>query len=382
MAKCCGLKRVCFVIPTLEMGGTERQLVYLARGLAPDHEVTVYCTRREGHWGKVLRDAGVYVQVVRSFRVPGGYCPFQAATFSRLFRKHRPDILQTFLFGFDLPLNRAARNTGVPVVISTRRELATWQKPRHLAQQIRANELVDCVVANSRAVADFAIAREGLPAERVRVIYNGVDVAAFSSPKDGGEIRRRFKIPPAAQVIGMVANFSPVKDHELFLNAAAHLAQQKRNVHFLLVGEGPLRSAILRQARRLKLRRQLTLASTAEVSASWYAAMDLVVLCSRNEGFPNALLEAMAAGRPVVASAVGGIPELVEDGVTGQLITSRDPEHFANAMRDLLENPEKARNMGERATERACTMFSLEKMIAAYRDLYNELLVRSIRIGV
>jgi len=382
VAKCCSLKRVCFVIPTLEKGGTERQLMYLARGLAQDHEVTVYCTRREGHWGKILREAGVFVQVVQSFRLPGGYCPFQAARFSHLFRKHRPDILQTFLFGFDLPVNRAARNTGVPVVISSRRELAAWQKSRHLAQQVRANELVDCVVANSRAVADFAIAQEGLPPERVRVIYNGVDVAAFSTPKEGEDVRQRLKIPPTVQVVGMVANLSPVKDHELFLHAAAHLAQQKPNVHFLLVGEGPLRGTILRQARRLRLKKRLTLASAAEVSASWYAAMDLVVLCSKNEGFPNALLEAMAAGRPVVAAAVGGIPELVEDGVTGHLIRSRSPEDFATAMREILESPEKADRMGTLAAERARTTFSLEKMISAYRELYNELLVRSIRIGV
>ncbi len=375
------LRRICFVIPTLDTGGTERQLVHLAHNLATDYEVTVFCTRKEGHWAPILRESGIYVRRVPCLRLPGGYCLFQTRQFCRLFRNHRPDILHTFLFGFDLPVNRAARLTGVPVIISSRRELATWQKSHHLAMQRAANTLVNGIVANSRAVADYAIRAEGLSTHRVRVIYNGVDTDAFAETPDVAAIRRELGIPERARVVGMVANFSPVKDHDLFLDMATLLAKDEPDIHFLLIGKGALKRHVQRKARKCRIHRQLKILSVEGTPPEWYYVMDVVTLCSKVEGFPNALLEAMAAARPIVATAVGGVPELITDGVHGKLITSREPAEFAAAVRLLLRDKELACRLGTNAAAHARESFSLSRMFAQYRALYNELLAQSVVLG-
>ena len=375
------MKRICFLIPSLEVGGTERQLTYLAGGLTADHEVTIVCTRRGGPLADEMRRAGVFVRVLDTWNGLGGWDPRLRGKLRRTFRGHRPDVLHTFLFGFDLAANRAARETGVPVVISSRRQLASWKKPRHVRVQRKANQLTDCIVANSRAAAEFAIEQEQAEPSRVRVIPNGLDADAFVSHADREEIRRRLEIPPDRHVIGMVANFSPVKDHPLFLRTARELLCRRTDLHFLLVGDGPEKKEVERAIRQVDLSDRFTRLTVTNDIADLYRLMDVSVLCSKSEGFPNVLLESMAAGTPVVAAAVGGITELIEDGVTGRLVQTREPNDFADPIEQLLEEPDAGRRLAEAASNRVRRDYSLEAMVNAHRAMYNELLVRSLGAG-
>lgn len=376
------VKRVCYVLPSLDVGETERQVVYLARGLAADHEVTVICTRREGPFASDLRAAGVHVQVLRSPRLGSLSCSILTVRLRGMFRRHRPDILHTFLSGVDLPANRAARRTGVPVVISTRQEWSDRQRPRCLRLQLKANELTDCIVASCRAEAESLMRREGVPPGRVRVIPKAVDVDAAVTKTDPVAVRAQLGVPKGARVVGIVAGFTPAKDHLLFLASAQTLLQRRSDVHFLMVGTGPLRRAIERQVRRMGLRKQFACTSAVGALAHLYHVMDVSVLCSKAEGMPTAVLEAMAAGTPVVAAAVGGVPEIIEDGVTGRLVHSRSPEAFAEAIAWVLDHPESAQEMKEKAARRAREEFSVDKMVAAYCTLYNELLAHSVGLQV
>ncbi|MFO7974080.1 MAG: glycosyltransferase [Candidatus Hydrogenedentota bacterium] len=216
------MTRICYVIPSLNVGGTEKQLLALMRELVHDHEVTVVCTGHAGAFGGDARRLGAYV---RELGLRGGWSFRMRARLRRVFRSHRPDILHTFLFGFDYQANRAARDTGVPVVISSRRQLASWKKRRHIRLQRKANALVDCVVANSQAVAKYAIKQEDADPAMVRVIPNGVNVDALKTPADLGQVRTRYGIPPKKRVVGIVANFSPVKDYPLFGQIAIKLLE-------------------------------------------------------------------------------------------------------------------------------------------------------------
>jgi glycosyltransferase involved in cell wall biosynthesis len=284
----------------------------------------------------------------------------------REFREARPDIVQTYLSGFDYLANVAARRAGVAVVASSRRECATWKKRRHLWLQRRANRNVDAIVANSRAVADFSGTQEREPVESYTVIYNGADVPVAPDR----DIRLQLTIPRTAPVIGMVANFSEDKDHALFVAMAERIHKRRPDAHFVLVGDGPLRDATQRAAVRARLGDAFRFTGARADAASLNYTFDVAVLTSKTEGLPNAILEAMAAGRPVVAAAVGGVPEIVDDATTGRLMASRNADEFADAVLQLLENPTVSARMGERAAEHVREKFGVEAMVSAHRDLY------------
>lgn len=372
------LPRVCYVIPSLQVGGTERQLLALMKGLIRNHELTVVCTREAGALVGDARRMGVYVHELNG---SGGWDFTMRRRIRHIFRSHRPDVVHTFMFGFDLAANRAARETGVPVVISSRRQLATWKKPRHIRVQRKANQLVDCIVANSNAVAEFAAAQEGLEIDRYRVIPNGIDADAFVSAADLHQVRLRFKIPFHTQVVGMVANFSPVKDHAFFLAIAEELMRRRADVHFLLVGSGPLRDEVMTRIRKQGWTDRFTRVAAIEEVPDLYNVMSVSVLCSKVEGFPNAVIESMAAGRPVVAAAVGGIPEVIEDGVTGRLVQTRTATAFADAIEQVLDREKESAAMAARAAVYVRSTLNMDRMVDAYRDLYREMLIQSVRRG-
>lgn len=366
--------RICFVIPSLERGGTERQLVYLLRGLSEEHDLCVICTREDG---ALAREEARYADV-QTLGLSSAWDPRLRRRLQHVFEDWRPDIVHSFMFGFDHQVNVAARNAGVPVVLSSRRQLAIWKKPRHVRLQRKANALVDGIVANSEAVAAFASEQEGEARERFHVIRNGIDVQAFQASGNLERVAEKLSIPRDRMVVGLVANFSPVKDHNLFMRCAAELALRRDDVHFLLVGEGPLRNAVEQQigAAGLTDRFSLTTAKDENEIAELFALMSVTVLCSKVEGSPNAVMEAMAAGRPVVAAKVGGVPELIEKGVTGRLIDSRSPADFADAIENLLDDPEEAARIGAAAASFVGEHLSVDRMVGEYAALYAELLDR------
>jgi len=369
------LTRVCYVIPSLSMGGTEGQLIRLIEGLVRDHEVTVVCTHHDGALAGEARRCAAYVRVLGC---RGGWDPTLGLRLRKVFRSHKPDVLHTFLFGFDLLANRAARHAGVPVVVSSRRQLATWRKRRHVEFQRLGNRLVDAIVANSRAVVDFAIEHEGVDRALFRVIPNGIDADDFVSGKDLRQIRLRYRIPFNRRVVGIVANFSPVKDHHLFVDTARELLRRRADLHFLMVGHGPLVPAIERHIVRSRMPQDcFSRISTVSELADLYGVMDCSVLCSKAEGFPNAVIESMAAGTPVVAPAVGGIVELVRHEQTGRLVSSREPEDFADAVEWVLDHDGESEAMARRAAQFVRAELTLDNMVKAYRALYAELLAKA-----
>lgn len=362
--------RICFVIPSLGVGGTERQLLYLIEGLTDSFEILVICTREAGAW---VDDLGDDVEM-KVLGLGSAWDPRLKGRLRSAFADFQPNVAHSFMFGFDYAVNIAARSEHVPVVISSRRQLATWKKPRHIRLQKRANELVDTIVANSAAVAEYAAQQEGGVVDDYRVILNGIDVDGFQSSKDSAEMRSDYGIPEGKKIVGMVANFSPVKDHALFVEMAGLLAGKRSDVHFLLVGDGPLVGLIEEQLRESGLQEVVTRLSTTSKIQEFYTLMDVVVLTSKSEGFPNVVMEAMASGTPVVAANVGGIPELIEHGVTGTLIKSREPEEFADAVGCYLDDSEKALETARRGTAFVREELSLQRMIEQYRAIYGTLL--------
>lgn len=373
-----GRPRIAWVIPTMRVGGSEIQLLHLMKGLIGEFEMTLVCTRSEGALIGDARRAGAYVRVLDSrsgwdFRVE--------RRLQHIFQAHTPHIMHSYLSGFDIFANRAARKAGIPIIVSSRRELATWQQGRHRLMQRLANKYTDCIVANSRAVAEFAAQQEREPLNRFRIIPNGVEPERFVATIPREQITSRFRLPPRTLNIGMVANFSPVKDHRLFLDMANLILKERQDVHFLLVGTGALVDPVADTIRRRKQERYFTRVGTVGEVSDLLHVMDVAVLTSRMEGFPNALIEAMSAYKPCVAPRVGGIPELITDGETGCLVEPRNAEAFARRVLTLLSNPGERVRLGEAAGAWVRGHLPMDRMVQGHRALYHELLREKLRKG-
>ncbi len=361
--------RLCIVIPSLAPGGTERQALHLIAGLSPDFEIDVVCTRESGAWAKQVGAP------ITTLGIQNGWDLRQFGRLTKHFRVPKPDIVQTYLSGFDYLTNFAARRARVPVIVSSRRERATWKKRRHVWLQRRANQYATAIVANSHAVAEYAAAQEQETLDRYTVIYNGVSVP----PASNTGARSELVLPSSVPVVGMVANFSADKDHELFVAMAERVRVRRADAHFVLVGNGPLRETVQRSVMQRGLGDAFRFALNCKDAAPLYAAFDVAVLTSKTEGLPNTVLEAMAAGRPVVAAKVGGVPEVVAHGDTGMLVDTRNPEDFADAVLNLISHPDEAARLGANAAAHVRAKFSVASMVAAHRELYLGLLDRARR---
>jgi glycosyltransferase involved in cell wall biosynthesis len=355
---------IAFLLTSFDVGGTERQMVELIRRLdRRTFDVHIACFHRRGALEPL---AAEHAASVATFAIGGFGRPSalrQLLAFSRWCRRIDASIVHTCeLYSniFGLPAAALAR---VPVRIGNRRELATADKTRaQLAAQRVAYKAAHAVVANSNAAADL-LRREGVPAARVQLIRNGVDLEAC------GADRLRYTAAPVRRVI-TVANLRPEKGHDTLLEAAALVVARHPDAQFEIVGDGPLRATLERQVTTRGLGQRVRFLGERQDVPSLLASSDLFVLPSRSEACPNAVLEAMAAGLPIVACNVGGVPELIESGVTGMLVEPDAPERLANTVVSLMNEPGVAFDLGRAAREAACARFSFDRMVASFEHLY------------
>ena len=228
---------------------------------------------------------------------------------------------------------------------------------------------VDRLLSVSARLADRMAATVGVSPTEIRIIRNGVDTRRFASV-DRDQARRALGLAPSDLAIGAVGRFQPVKDHANLLLASSALAREGHQHLVLLAGVGPLRKSLKDLALRLGIAERVRFLGHRPDVESVLAALDIFALPSKSEGLSNTLLEAMAAGVPVVATHVGGADELVQHGATGLLVPAQQPDALASALSQLIMDPEKRRHMGYLGQQRAHQEFSLERMIRSYEELY------------
>lgn len=275
----------------------------------------------------------------------------------------------------------AARIAGVPLITSKR----WWTlEPAHRLLNALAYHASARVLANSDAVASSLQSAEWLPRSRVVVVPNFVDDDAFSPirPEERASLRIRFGIPHDADVIGIVARLRAEKNHAMLLRAAAALAPRRPSLHVVIVGDGlehPDARALPELVRSLGLAGRVHFAGFVAPRDRSHAAFDVSVLSSDHEGFPNTLVEAMAVGRPVVSTDVGGVRDAVVNGETGLLVPSGDASAMADAIGALLDDSERARTMGNAGYQRAWNKFRRHVAIARLGELYQDVAARPAR---
>jgi len=321
--------------------------------------VHVACFQHEGAWLKrVEACAPVTAFPIRGFARAATLA--RGLEFARWCRARRIAILQTCDFyanAFGLPAAAWAR---VPVRIGSRRELKPDKTAGQIALQRQAYRFAHRVVANSPAAARMLEA-EGTAPDRVVVIPNGVNVDAAS---------RGLSIGRPATTILTVANLRSEKAHEVLLAAAAELRTRHPYLRYVIAGDGPRRTELTRLASSLGLDAQVSFLGHREDVPALLADADVFVLPSRSEAFPNSAIEAMAAGLPVIASRVGGLVDLVDQGRTGLLVEPDDPAALAAAIESLVLSPARAAMLGASARDEVTRRYSFERMVRGFEDLY------------
>jgi glycosyltransferase involved in cell wall biosynthesis len=283
-------------------------------------------------------------------------------------RRAGPTILHTSLFHANLPGRILGRMAGVPIVICSERTMAMESEWRYRINRWTIG-LVDRVTAVSANVRDFCVTHIGLPAEKVSVIYNGVELPEGALPSRQ-EARAELGLPSDEPVVAAVSRLEPVKGIAILIQALTHVD----HVLLAIVGDGPDRAALESLAGYLGVANRVHWAGHRRDVSRLLPAFDILVQPSLHEGLPNTILEAMAVGLPVVATAVGGTPEVVVDGVTGLLTPSHDPGALAAAITTLLRDPDLRRKMGRAGLERVRERFTLKQMVQQTQALYNHLL--------
>lgn len=357
---------IAVVLTSFEPGGTERQMIELVRRLDRSRWVVhLACFRSRGGWFERAAEA---VESVAEFPVASFKSRAmleQMVAFGRWCRALNIAVVHTAALPSNLFGLPAAALAQVPVRIGNRREINPDKSSMAIALQRAAYSCAHAVVANSRAAADRLLL-ERVPRHKVAVIPNGLDAARFAARTPRPRLRR----------IVMVANLRAEKGHDVLFDAAVQVLRQFPDAHLDLVGDGPERDRLRARAAACGIAHAVTFAGHCDDVAARLAEADLFVLPSRSEAFPNAVLEAMAAGLPIVASGVGGILELIEEGRTGLLVAAGDAAALSDRLCRLIADPRLGARLGEAARAEAHARYSFDRMVGAFEQLYLTLLAR------
>ncbi|MEK6259793.1 MAG: glycosyltransferase [Planctomycetota bacterium] len=360
---------IAFCITELDRGGAERALSQLVLGLNRDEWLPrVYCLGPRGHFADVIEAGGVAVECFGGTGVMS--LPRVLLQLTMALRRFRPAVLQTFLFHANIVGRFAGRLARVPRIVSGIR--VADHRSRWYGRIDRwTNGLVDHNVCVSQGVAEFSIKETGLSHSNLSVIPNGVDCELFASatPAD----LTQFGIPQGSPIVITVGRLEEQKGIDLLLTAASLVLHDHRDCHFLIVGDGCDRAALESQAKQLGITNSVHFIGQRADVPSLIAASTAFVLPSRWEGMSNALLEAMAAGLPVVATAVEGSTELVRSGETGVLVPVGTSEGLATAIRSILEDSDHAREMAAAAQTLVKQGYTAESTASAHSELYRQL---------
>ncbi len=357
--------RVLYVIDKMVRAGAQRHLRQLISGLDPARfQAVVCCLLEKGPWGKELEGEGTVVDSLGLRNIMGPRFFRAIAGVRGEIRRHRISVVHSYLFAANIIAPPAGFLSGIPVITS-RRDTGFWKKDRHLLAHRAVNPLSFKITANSGAVVTYLLRREKVRPEKIVLVHNGIEVspggAAVRLPDPGETIK-----------IGTLGNIRPVKGLEYLLEAAARLPGEIP--WELQVGGRVLdrryHERLRELGRKLGLEGRLIFRGEIENPDSFLRKMHIFVLPSVAEGFSNALLEAMAAGRAVIATTVGANPEAIADGESGFLVPAGDSAALADRLAELLRNPALLPELGEAARRRVAAEFSAARMCAKMEELY------------
>ena len=356
---------ILYLIGNSGHGGAEAQIAMQAsQASAIGHRVTV-AAPGEGWLSEELARRGV---AAHSLRVRTGKLgpALWAREVAALVRDQAVDVIQCYLFEMNLAGAIAGRMTGRPVVASVRGHTYDFKRGRRLWVYRMMCRAGVTFTAPSLELRDALVRDAGLVAERVIAVQNGVDLERL----DGALANPDPRGLPAGFRVATVGRLDPVKGLDHFLDAAAIAIREAPDMRFVIIGDGPLRAELQAQAQRLGISDHVAFTGYCDNVAAWLPCLDIFVLPSISEGMSNALLEAMAAARPIVATDIGSNGEVVKAGENALLVPAGDSRALADAIMRLYRDRALAANLGRAARERVQAEFSLERSVGRYIELY------------
>lgn len=381
--------RIAYLPARLTAAGAERQMLTLAERLPRDRfEVDFVVLAGRGELETRAAAAGARVHhlgdpAARDAALPikVGRRASKIAQYVALARAERYDIVDAWLYPTDVLVAMTRPLTGVPVVMSGRRNVDPQRQFGAIEGPVErlVDRLIDLVVANSEAAAQNAIATQHVDPHKIRIIRNGVDLPDPVAAIDRQAIRHHLGVADDDIVIGSVGNYREVKRLDRLIAAVAEILRSEPRVRLELIGEGDLRPALERQIRTLGLGDRICLHGSLPDAVPLYPAFDIVAQVSDREGLPNALLEAGAAGRAIVATAAGGTSEIVLDGETGRLIAIDDQEALVRALGSLVADAALRERLGAAAQRHVAATFGMDRFISGFADVYETLAMRKRR---
>jgi glycosyltransferase involved in cell wall biosynthesis len=366
---------ILHVIDNLEVGGTETQMVQMAQRQASScDQVTVATLRAGGPLSKELRQAGIPIMEFPKRRTMLSLqAAHQLIRMAWFIRRRKVDVVHAHDLWANLMAVPAARLARARVIISSQRNLATlwWYTPLRKKIIRRVHLLAKDIVVNSVAVKNLMQNDFRIPEERLHILYNAIDFERFSTPS----VDRQTLFPalaPGSKLIVNVANMnSDIKGHAVLIEAAKEICADSADVHFALIGDGPLRSDLETRVRDCGLQDHFRFLGCRRDVPEILSCADIFAFPSFAEGLPNSVLEAAAAAVPIVATRVGGIPEIIEHGVTGLLVPPRDARALITAMLQYLKDPSFATMLAKAGQQRVRSNFCFDSAVRRLRMLYD-----------
>lgn len=342
----------------------------LAASLDPQRYRAILCLFRPGWLQERSESCGI-----RTFVLPThGMTDWRwAIQFKRLLRQERVDLIHAHEFDANVQGTFVAALSGIPLVATVHGKNYYWERlRRRLAYRWVSRRAT--MVAVSEDLKRFIVEKVGISSSCVKVLYNGVGLLPQCDPSEVDECRKELSLPGDHQIVGVVGNLYPVKGHQYLIEAIPAVLKECPNTSFVFAGRGQLESELKAQVHRLGLEGKVFFLGLRQDIPRILAMLDVFVLPSLSEGLSMAILEAMIVGKPVVATRVGGNPELVLDGETGFLVPPRDSQALVSSLVGLLTDKQRATQFAEKGKRRAEGQFSLQTMVCAYQSLYDECL--------
>ncbi len=363
--------RIGYVLHVMQVAGAETLVAETIRRLGRAIDPVIFCLDDVGALGEIMRSEGT--EVLAMGRRAG--VDFRVVwRLARHVRSRHLDVLHAhqytpFFYGA-LAAKLAGVGTRVILTEHGRHYPDVVSARRRLVNRLVLSRFADRITAVCAFSASGLSESDGFPLDRIEVIRNGVDLDRYQRPRDRQTLRRALGLHAARRYVATVARFHPVKDHHTLLHAFAQVCSIIDDVDLLLVGDGPLRGELQRLAQTLGIGERVQFLGVRADVPDILAAVDLFALSSVSEAASITLLEAMAAGIPLVVTDVGGNPEIVRQGIDGLLTPSGDATAMATAMRRLLEDRTRAGRMGRQAAERVRVLYRIGGTVDQYRRVY------------
>jgi glycosyltransferase involved in cell wall biosynthesis len=362
--------RVLFLSHAFMVGGAEEMVLNLVRKLPARFEPMVACIHEAGPIGEEIRKTGVNFSVFGL--TPGLSRPLDVLRLRNAIDSLAPTIVHTFLLTGSLYGRFAAMMAGVPVVIGTEVNIYENKQPVHARMERWLMRGTDAVVASAASVKDYYVAQVGADPAKVDVIYNAVDWAQLQTTMGRDEFRKSIGVPIDVPLAGIIARLTEQKAHRVLFEAMAR--PELSQLHLIVVGDGDLRDDLRARVQSLGLASRVHFLGARRDLGNILGAIDIFTMPSYWEGLPLSMVLAMGAGLPVVASRVAGIPEVVNDGVSGLLVDPGNSEQLARALSTLMQSPDLRARLGEVAKEFVTPRFGADGYVTSIVSLYDRLL--------